>query len=88
VVRSPLGRDRPRTSPALRASIRCSRRTLLRARPAPSSRSSGARTAWHAHPLGPILIATAGAGRVQRWGDLIEKIRKGDVVWITPGQKL
>ena len=47
----------------------------------------GARTAWHAHPLGQILIVTAGTGRVQRWGDPVEEIRKGDVVWIPPGQK-
>ncbi len=47
----------------------------------------GARTAWHTHPLGQILIVTAGTGRVQRWGDSVEEIRKGDVVWIPPGQK-
>lgn len=47
----------------------------------------GARTAWHAHPLGQILIVTAGTGRVQGWGDSVEEIRQGDVVWIPPGQK-
>ena len=47
----------------------------------------GARTDWHTHPLGQILIMTAGTGRVQRWGDPVEEIRKGDVVWIPPGQK-
>lgn len=47
----------------------------------------GARTAWHTHPLGQILIVTSGTGRVQRWGDPVEEIRKGDVVWIPPGQK-
>lgn len=47
----------------------------------------GARTAWHTHPRGQILIVTAGAGRVQRWGDPIEEIRQGDVVRIPPGQK-
>ncbi len=47
----------------------------------------GARTAWHTHPLGQILIVTAGTGRVQRWGDPAEEIRQGDVVWIPPGQK-
>jgi len=47
----------------------------------------GARTAWHTHPLGQVLIVTAGLGRVQRWGDAIEEIRQGDVVWIPPGQK-
>jgi 4-carboxymuconolactone decarboxylase len=47
----------------------------------------GARTAWHSHALGQILIVTAGTGRVQRWGDPVEEIREGDVVWIPPGQK-
>jgi 4-carboxymuconolactone decarboxylase len=47
----------------------------------------GARTAWHTHPLGQILIVTAGTGRVQRWGDPVEVIHPGDVVWIPPGQK-
>lgn len=47
----------------------------------------GARTAWHTHVLGQILIVTAGTGRVQRWGDPVEEIRQGDVVWIPPGQK-
>ncbi len=47
----------------------------------------GARTAWHTHPLGQTLIVTAGAGRVQRWGEPAEEIRQGDVVWIPPGQK-
>lgn len=47
----------------------------------------GARTAWHIHPLGQILIVTAGSGLVQRWGGPIEEIRPGDVVWIEPGEK-
>jgi 4-carboxymuconolactone decarboxylase len=47
----------------------------------------GARTSWHTHPLGQTLIVTAGMGRVQRWGDPVEDIRQGDVVWIPPGQK-
>jgi quercetin dioxygenase-like cupin family protein len=47
----------------------------------------GARTAWHTHPLGQALIVTAGSGRVQRWGDPIEEIRPGDVVWFAPGEK-
>ena len=32
----------------------------------------GARTAWHAHPLGQTLIVTAGSGWVQREGGPIE----------------
>jgi 4-carboxymuconolactone decarboxylase len=47
----------------------------------------GARTAWHTHPLGQTLIVTAGTGRVQRWGNPVDEIRQGDVVWIPPGQK-
>jgi quercetin dioxygenase-like cupin family protein len=47
----------------------------------------GARTAWHTHPLGQHLFVTAGCGRVQRWGGLVEEIRPGDVVWISPGEK-
>ena len=47
----------------------------------------GARTAWHSHPLGQTLIVASGVGRVQRWGDAIDEIRPGDVVWIPAGQK-
>lgn len=47
----------------------------------------GARTAWHTHPLGQILIVTAGSGWVQQWGDPIQGIREGDVVRIPPGRK-
>ena len=47
----------------------------------------GARTAWHTHPLGQTLIVTSGVGRVQRWGDPVDEIRPGDVVWIPAGQK-
>jgi len=44
-------------------------------------------TAWHTHPLGQILIVTAGCGLVQRWDVPAEEIRPGDVVWIPPGEK-
>jgi quercetin dioxygenase-like cupin family protein len=47
----------------------------------------GARTAWHSHPLGQTLIVTAGCGRAQLWGDQIEEIRPGDVIWTAPGEK-
>jgi quercetin dioxygenase-like cupin family protein len=46
-----------------------------------------ARTAWHTHPLGQVLIVTAGYGLVQREGGPIEEIRPGDVVWFEPGEK-
>lgn len=47
----------------------------------------GARTAWHAHPLGQTLVVTAGLGFVQREGGPVEEIRPGDVVWIEAGEK-
>ena len=47
----------------------------------------GARTAWHAHPLGQTLIVTSGCGWAQREGGIIEEIRPGDVVWFAPGEK-
>jgi quercetin dioxygenase-like cupin family protein len=47
----------------------------------------GARSAWHTHPVGQILIVTAGKGLVQRWGGPVEEIRPGDVVRIPPGVK-
>jgi len=47
----------------------------------------GARTAWHAHPLGQSLVVTAGKGWVQAWGGPKREIQSGDVVWIPPGVK-
>jgi quercetin dioxygenase-like cupin family protein len=47
----------------------------------------GARTAWHTHPLGQVLIVSAGCGRAQREGGPIEEIRAGDVVVFAPGEK-
>ncbi len=47
----------------------------------------GARTAWHTHPLGQMLIVTAGCGWVQRKDGPIEEIRPGDAVWFEPGEK-
>ena len=46
-----------------------------------------ARTAWHTHPLGPVLIVTSGCGRAQRDGGPVEEIRPGDVVWFAPGER-
>ena len=47
----------------------------------------GARTAWHTHPLGQVLIVTAGCGLVQREGGPVEEIHPGDVVWFEPDEK-
>ena len=48
---------------------------------------AGARTAWHTHPRGQVLIVTQGVGRVQRWGAPVDEVRPGDVVRIPPGVK-
>src|SRR5438132_13919701 len=40
----------------------------------------GARTAWHTHPLGQTLIATAAAGLVERDAGRVEELRPGDGV--------
>ena len=47
----------------------------------------GARTAWHTHPLGQILVVVSGRGRAQREGGPIEEIRPGDVISFAPGEK-
>ena len=47
----------------------------------------GARTAWHTHPLGQTLLVTAGLGRAQRDGGVVEELRPGDIVWFAPGEK-
>ncbi|MCR4524214.1 cupin domain-containing protein [Bosea sp. 47.2.35] len=45
----------------------------------------GARTAWHTHPAGQMLIVTSGKGWVQQEGSQRQEINPGDVVWIQPG---
>ena len=47
----------------------------------------GARTNWHTHPLGQVLIITAGIGRAQTAGGPVEVLRPGDVVWFAPGER-
>ena len=44
----------------------------------------GARSNWHSHPAGQILIITDGAGYHQIDGQPIEIIKKGDVVKCPP----
>jgi 4-carboxymuconolactone decarboxylase len=45
----------------------------------------GARTHWHRHPLGQLLIVTAGRGWVQAEGEPVRAVGPGDVVWTGPG---
>ena len=47
----------------------------------------GARSAWHTHPLGQTLLVTSGCGFVQSWGGPVVRIRPGDVIWCSPGEK-
>jgi len=42
----------------------------------------GARTAWHTHPFGQTLIVTQGRGWIQLWGEEIQEMNQGDIVWI------
>jgi quercetin dioxygenase-like cupin family protein len=44
----------------------------------------GARTNWHSHPGGQILLVTNGAGYYQVQGGLVQLLRRGDVVEIGP----
>ncbi|HUD94697.1 (R)-mandelonitrile lyase [Sphingobium sp.] len=47
----------------------------------------GARTNWHVHPMGQLLVVTKGAGWVQAEGEPVRVIKAGYVVWTAPGVK-
>lgn len=47
----------------------------------------GARSNWHTHPAGQILVITDGVGYHQIEGQPIEVIRKGDVVSCPPNTR-
>lgn len=47
----------------------------------------GARSNWHSHPLGQLLIVTAGEGLVQAGSGPVRRMKAGDVVWTGPGIK-
>lgn len=57
----------------------------FRASCASVSFEAGARSAWHTHPKGQLLIVTAGIGRIQQKGGAVEEIRAGDTIWTPPG---
>ncbi|WIX98963.1 cupin domain-containing protein [Amycolatopsis mongoliensis] len=46
----------------------------------------GARTRWHRHPLGQVLVVTDGTGYVQRRGAPAQLIRPGDTVRVAAGE--
>lgn len=43
--------------------------------------SAGARTNWHTHPKGQMLIITVGRGWVQQWEGPKLTVEEGDIVW-------
>jgi quercetin dioxygenase-like cupin family protein len=47
----------------------------------------GARSAWHTHPAGQILIVTSGTGWIQEEGGVKREIKPGDAIWTPPGVK-
>ncbi|WP_260923490.1 cupin domain-containing protein [Novosphingobium sp. 9] len=47
----------------------------------------GARTAWHTHPLGQILLVTSGTGWRQCEGEPKVEIRAGDVICCPAGHR-
>ncbi|ACU76035.1 Cupin 2 conserved barrel domain protein [Catenulispora acidiphila DSM 44928] len=46
----------------------------------------GARTHWHRHPLGQVLVVTDGTALVQRRGGGVEAVQTGDSVRIEAGE--
>lgn len=47
----------------------------------------GARSAWHTHPKGQVLMVVSGVGLTQEWGQPVQEIRAGDVITCPPGVK-
>lgn len=47
----------------------------------------GARTHWHSHERGQILVVLAGYGLICTAGEAPEEIRAGDWIWIPPGER-
>ncbi|MBC3766350.1 (R)-mandelonitrile lyase [Neptunicella marina] len=48
---------------------------------------AGARTHWHSHPLGQILLVTEGVGWTQCEGGDKTEIRPGDIIWCNCGKR-
>ena len=49
--------------------------------------SPGARTAWHSHPVGQVLYAVSGIGRVQLEGEAVQELQPGDTAMIPPNTR-
>lgn len=48
--------------------------------------SPGARTYWHSHERGQILIVISGSGLICSRGGLIQVLSVGDLAWSPPGE--
>lgn len=46
-----------------------------------------ARSAWHTHPKGQLLIVTSGTGWIQQEGETKQLIKAGDTIWTPAGVK-
>src|SRR5258708_2703726 len=46
----------------------------------------GARTYWHRHPGGQLLVVTAGRGLVATRAGQVEVLKGGDIVWAEPDE--
>jgi quercetin dioxygenase-like cupin family protein len=46
----------------------------------------GARTHWHTHERGQILVVLAGAGLIRSAGEDPRELHPGDTVWVPPGE--
>ncbi len=49
--------------------------------------SPGARTAWHTHPFGQILVVVSGTGLVRKAGEPARRLHAGDSVAIAPNER-
>jgi quercetin dioxygenase-like cupin family protein len=59
--------------------------TPSRMRASVVSFTPGARTAWHAHPVGQTLYCLSGVGRICFKGEKPQRLNPGDTVMIPPG---
>jgi quercetin dioxygenase-like cupin family protein len=48
---------------------------------------AGARSPWHTHPMGQMLVIISGTAWVQEWGGPKQEVHAGDVIWTQPGVK-
>jgi quercetin dioxygenase-like cupin family protein len=49
--------------------------------------SACARTYWHVHDLGQVMLVTAGSGAVVTRGGQVEIVQAGDIIHTPPGEE-